>query len=112
VTEQVSDHIDAGSGVSDVAAAGMPQLVRADRRVQPSPAGGGGHQLSDRVRAHRRAERLAEQVDEHEIAVRGLRHLHALERVGVKGLHDQKVQRHRALPAGLGPGAVRVFRLS
>jgi hypothetical protein len=30
VPEQVGDHIDAAAGIGEVAAAGMPQLVRAD----------------------------------------------------------------------------------
>ena len=37
VSEQVSDHIDPGAGISEIAAAGMPQLMRANRGVQPGP---------------------------------------------------------------------------
>lgn len=82
--------------------------MRADRPVQPGTAGGRRHQFPDRVRAHRRAEWLAEQVDEHEITVRGPRNPPPFELVGVKRLHRKEIQRHRPLPTGLGPRPIGV----
>ena len=78
MSEQVGDHVDAAAGIGEVAAAGVPQLVRPDRGVQPGPARGRREQLPDRVRAHRRADRGAEQVHEHEVARRGRRDPHPL----------------------------------
>ena len=86
----------------------VPQLVRADRLVQPGPPRRRREQLPDRVRAHRRADRRAEQVHEHEVAHRGVRDPHPLELVGVERLHREEIQRHAALPARLGPRPVRV----
>ena len=68
MSEQVSDHIDASAGIGDVAPAGVPQLMRADRGVQGRAAGRCCQQLPDRVRPHRRADLAAEQVDDQEIA--------------------------------------------
>jgi hypothetical protein len=65
MTHQLGDLVQPAAGISDIAPECVPQLVRPDRPVQPSPTRAGRHQLVDRVRAHRRAERLAEQVDEH-----------------------------------------------
>ena len=49
MSEQVGDHIDAAAGIGDVGGERVPQLVRADRRVQPGPARGRSEQLPDRV---------------------------------------------------------------
>ena len=43
------------------------------------------------------------------VTVRGPRHAHPLQNVGVEGLHDQEIQRHHALATRLGPRPVRVL---
>ena len=108
MSEQLSDHVDPASGIEHVAGAGVPQLVRTDRRLQPGPPRGRREQLADRVRAHRRADRRAEQVDQHEVARRGCCDPHPLELVGVERLHGHEIQRDHALPARLRPRPVRV----
>ena len=105
---QVGDHVDASSGIDGVAAEGMSQLMRPDRGVEPGAPRRGGHQLRDGVRTHRRADGAAEQIDEHEVAVGGPGHAHALELVDVERLHHKEIQRHHPLAARLGPGPVRV----
>ena len=99
MAEQVSDHVDAAPGIGGAAPEGVPQLMRRDGRGQARPAGGGGKQIADRPRAHRRADRAAEQVHQHEVAAGGAGDGHPLQRVSVERQHHQEIQRHRALPA-------------
>ena len=47
---------------------------------------------------HRRAGRLAEQGDQHEIASGCPRNARPFELIGVERLHGQEIQRHGALP--------------
>jgi site-specific recombinase XerC len=51
MSEEVSDHIDADAGIGGIAAAGVPQLMRGDRVLQPGPARCRCEQFPDRVRA-------------------------------------------------------------
>ena len=108
VSEQIGDHVDPGSGIEQRCCRRRVAAGAGGPGVQPGPARSRGHQLADRVRPHRRADAAAEQVDEHEVAVRGLRHPHALELVDVERLHHKEIQRHHPLPARLGPRPVRV----
>ena len=57
-----------------------------------------GDHLVDRVRAHRRADRLPKKVDQQEIRLCCPRHCTPLERVAVDSLHHQKV----AAPPAVG----------
>ncbi len=109
VPEQFGDLIEAAAGVGDVAAERVPQLVRANRPGQPGPPRRHSHQRVDRVRSHRRPDRCAEQVDQHEIGFARPRHRQALELIGVKGLHHQEIGRHHPLTARLRPRPIRVL---
>ena len=63
----------------------------------------------DRVRAHRRADRIAGQVHQHEVAAGRFRHGHPLELIAVERPHHQEVGRDRPLTPGLSPRPVRVI---
>src|SRR5680860_1014854 len=91
--EQLGDLIERAASVGDVAREGVPELVRTDPTFQTSPAACGGQQLTQRVRCHRGADRLPEQVDQHEVAVTSTGHLESLELIGIEGLHHQEIQR-------------------
>ena len=97
--EQFGDLIEGPARVDHVAGKGMSQLARAHPTVEPGPPGGGGNQHTHRIRWHRRADRLPEQVDHHKVPGTGARHPAALELVVVEGLHHQEVQRRHPLPA-------------
>ena len=71
MSEQLGDLIQTAAGIGQVAAERVPQLMRAHRRVQSRSPGGRGDQRVDRVRSHRRTDRRAEQVDQHEVGLAG-----------------------------------------
>src|SRR5665811_2050955 len=100
VSEQLSHHVDPTPGISGVTAKSVTELVGTHRLVQPGTPGRGCEQLADRVRAHRGADRLTEQIHQHEVTRPSPRHARPLQHVRVEGLHAQEVQRHGAMPAG------------
>jgi len=57
-----------GTDRKDIIDVRMLELVRGDGQVQARPPAASGDQLADRIRAHRRADPLAEQVDQHELS--------------------------------------------
>jgi len=93
--QQVGDLVQTAARIGEVAGKRMSQLVRPHRRRNPRPASGRGDQGVDRIRRHRSPDRLAEQVDEHEIVVRGPRNSETFELVGIKSPHRQEIQRNQ-----------------
>jgi len=108
VPEKILGHVERAGGGLDVGPERVAELVGPHRRVDPGPPARGGELLADRVRAHRRPDRLAEQVDQHEVAARGPIHPRPLERVGVERADRQEVQRHHPAAARLRHRPVRV----
>lgn len=106
--EQLLDLVEGAAGVDDVTSVGVPEHVGGDPPVQPCPAGQARDQIAQRVRWHRRPERLAEQVDQHEVTRLGLEAFGSLEDVLVVCLNDQEVNRDGPLATRLGPRPVDV----
>jgi len=107
--QQVGDLVQTAARIGEVAGKRMSQLVRSHCRRNPRPASGRGDQGVDRIRRHRSPDRLAEQVHEHEVVVRGPRNTEAFELVGVKSLHQQEIQRNHPRPTGFRPRPVRII---
>jgi len=99
---QIGDLISRTAGIGDIAPERMPQLVRGNCPGQSRPVRGGGDQHVDHGRSHRRPDRLAEQVDQHEIRRGRPRHREPLKLVRVERLHRDEIQRHRPLPPNPG----------
>jgi hypothetical protein len=96
VPQQLGDLVQAPPGVRE----DVPQPMRRHSPRQPCPPRARRQQSVDRFRTHRCAKRLAEQVDEHDVAVLRTRDPQTLELVGVEG---PRGRRSRSLvPAGEG----------
>ena len=108
MAEQLADLIQGPARRGDVGRHRVPELVRVNRAGQACPPRQACQQLVERPRPHRRPERLAEQVDQQEVALPGLRAGTPFQHVLVVGLDDEPVGRDRPGPARLGCGAVGV----
>jgi hypothetical protein len=94
VPEQLGDLVKLGTSINQIAAKGMPQLMRRDRTPKTSSAPRGGNEFVDRVREHRRTDRFPKKVHQQEIALLRPRHTQTLEDVSIDGPHHQEIQRN------------------